>query len=207
MEKISLKKELGKFLVFFSILYIAVFIILNLTGWLIRPPKIQPSLQDQALQVSPEKETPKCVLSEKPNSISIPKIGIEAPIVFPENADEKKLIEELDNGVVHYPGSPFPGNNGQVVLLGHSAPLGWPKLRYDWVFSDLNKLEVGDEIFISFEKCQYQYRVSEKFFLDKGQEVPESSGNYKSTLVLISCWPPGKNIRRIAVLSILDKSN
>jgi len=214
MENVSLKKEVGKFLGFFLILYLVVFVVLNITGWLVRPPEIETppdvlsSQENESSEHQPEStEEPECVFSERPDSILIPKIGIEAPIVFPESEDEKVLKKELNKGVVHHPSSPLPGQEGQVIILGHSAPAGWPKIRYDWVFSDLNKLEAGDEIFIFFKNCQYTYKVSQKIFLEKGEELSESPADSEHALYLISCWPPGKDIRRIAVLAVLDKNN
>ena len=66
--------------------------------------------------------------------IEIPSIGIAAPIVFPQSEKINSLTKDLDRGVVYYPGSVLPGQEGQIVVLGHSAPPNWPKIKYDWVF-------------------------------------------------------------------------
>jgi len=133
----------------------------------------------------------------KEDSLEIPKIEVSAPLIFVENRD--KVYKTLDNGVVHYPDSVLPGEKGQTIILGHSAPPNWPDIKYDNVFSRLNELEEGDEIFIYFEHQKYNYSVTNKFFLERGEEVPEYLTNSDNMLVLISCWPPGKDIRRIAV--------
>jgi len=141
---------------------------------------------------------------EKENSIEIPKIAITAPLVLavtPEQKEISGLHKLLDSGVVHYPYSALPGEPGVTVILGHSAPVGWPKIKYDWVFSDLNKLESGDEVFINFNHHQYPYRVKEKVILEKGGEIPQPSTDSKNILVLVSCWPPGKDLYRIAVFA------
>jgi len=201
MIAVSFKKEVLKFLGFFLILYLIVFVVLNITGWLVRPKKIEPPLVEFTTEESQEKS--KCIFLEKPDSISIPKIGIEAPLVFPEKLEEKDFKRFLDQGVVHYPASSLPGKEGETIFLGHSAPPGWPKIKYDWVFSDLNKLEAGDEIFIFLKNCQYTYKVSEKYFLEKGEELPTPLTNSKNVLILISCWPPGKDLRRIGIRASL----
>ena len=133
----------------------------------------------------------------KEDSLEIPKIEVSAPLIFVENRD--KVYKTLDNGVVHYPDSVLPGEKGQTIILGHSAPPNWPDIKYDNVFSRLNELEEGDEIFIYFEHQKYNYSVTNKFFLERGEEIPEYLTNSDNMLVLISCWPPGKDIRRIAV--------
>jgi LPXTG-site transpeptidase (sortase) family protein len=138
-------------------------------------------------------------LPEKKNILEIPKIGISAPLVFVENADEEDLYKALDSGVVYFPGSVLPGQTGQTIFLGHSAPAGWPKIKYDWVFSEINELTKGDEILIYFNYQKYSYSVTRKIFLDKGEEIPSGLTNSNNMLVLISCWPPGKDLRRIAV--------
>jgi len=136
---------------------------------------------------------------EKTGSVDIPKIGITAPLVFVDSFEKEELEKALDFGVLHFPDSVFPGQPGQTVLLGHSAPPGWPEIKYDWVFSDLNDLVEGDRIHVSFNNKKYEYVVTDKVFLERGEEVSESLTNKDNMLILISCWPPGKNIKRIAV--------
>ncbi|MDP1614227.1 MAG: sortase, partial [Methylococcales bacterium] len=63
----------------------------------------------------------------------------------------------------------------------------------------LNELVEGDEIYVFFDNRKYEYLVIRKVFLEKGEEVSKDLTNNKNMLVLISCWPPGKDIRRIAV--------
>ena len=138
--------------------------------------------------------------TDKQNILEIPKISISAPIVFSSNKETKELETDLNSGVVYYPGSVYPGQSGQIVILGHSAPLGWPKIKYDWVFSNLDKLEAGDEILINLNKKQYTYIVKKTTIIKAGQEIPtDSSLKDTNTLNLVSCWPPGKDYQRIVV--------
>jgi len=148
---------------------------------------------------------------EQEDSIVISRIGITAPMVFvPENKRQNihisALKKYLDRGVLHYPGTPLPGERGQVVILGHSAPLGWPLIKYDWVFSKLDKLKKGDKIVIYYNNREYTYRVRRTLFLKKGEELPSSTlTNSKFMLMLVSCWPPGKDSERIVVEAIMSK--
>jgi LPXTG-site transpeptidase (sortase) family protein len=141
----------------------------------------------------------------KEDSLEIPKIGVSAPLVFTETAEQEEIKKSLDVGVVHFPDSVLPGQAGQTIILGHSAPPNWPDIKYDDVFSRLNELEKGDEIFIYFEHQKFNYSVTNKFFLERGEEVPEYLTNSDNMLVLISCWPPGKDIRRIAVEATIKR--
>ena len=136
--------------------------------------------------------------SEKENSVEIPKIGVSAPLNFVE--DIEIVHETLDIGPVHYPDSVFPGEKGQTIVLGHSAPPNWPDIKYDNVFSNINDLIEGDEVFIYFDHREYVYFVETKVFLEIGQDIPQDNlTNSRNMLVLVSCWPPGKNTKRIAV--------
>ncbi len=137
--------------------------------------------------------------TEKQNNLEIPKINISVPIVFSEKTDSASLTKDLNKGAVYYPGSVYPEENGQIIILGHSAPENWPKATYDWIFSDLNELAAGDVILLSINNRQYTYKVVQKEIIKRGQEVASGSDLAGNRLFLISCWPPGKDYQRIAV--------
>lgn len=144
-------------------------------------------------------EKAKFTSTDKPNSLEVPKISLSVPIIFPGSADTNVVMKALDLGVVFYPGSVYPGQEGQMVILGHSAPVGWPKVKHDWVFSELDKLAPGDEIYINFNNLQYVFIVKNKLIIKRGADVPSDSTENNNELALVSCWPPGKDYQRIAV--------
>lgn len=138
--------------------------------------------------------------SQKANSLEVPAISLVTPLVIGSSTSIPSLERELDRGVVFYPGSVLPGEKGHMVILGHSAPPNWPKIKHDWVFTDLEDLRVGDQIFLHFNNTQYTYRVTSTKVIQKGEEITtnglEESNN---VLTLVSCWPPGKDYKRITV--------
>ena len=137
---------------------------------------------------------------DKENSVEISKIEVLAPLVFSQSAEQIDLQKALDTGVVLFPDSVLRGESGQTIILGHSAPAGWPKIKYDWVFSRLNELVEGEEVIVYFNNRKYVYIVSRKVFLERGEELSQDGlTNNENMVVLISCWPPGKDLRRIAV--------
>lgn len=142
----------------------------------------------------------KTTYTDKQNTLEVPKISLSVPIIFSESSDKDAITKDLDYGVVYYPGSVYPGQIGQIVILGHSAPLGWPKIKHQWVFSDIEKLAPGDTIFIDLNNKQYTYVVKQKTIIKRGAEVPQDNLSADNNiLTLISCWPPGKDYQRIAV--------
>lgn len=136
--------------------------------------------------------------SEDKNTVIIRKIGSKAPIIKTASTDLKTLHDLLDYGVVLYPGSAAFGETGLTVILGHSAPAGWPNIKYDHAFSKLNLLAPGDMVDVDNNGSKYYYRVLDTQIIERGGSIVEKNpkGN---TLVLMSCWPPGKDKQRIVV--------
>jgi LPXTG-site transpeptidase (sortase) family protein len=156
--------------------------------------KNQPTVTKQLIQNTAINFT------DKQNTLEIPKISISVPIIFANSTNISVLEKNLDQGVVYYPGSVLPGQAGQAIILGHSAPPGWPKTKHDWVFTDLEKLTVGDLILVDLNNKQYTYIVKQKTIIARGADIPEDSASAtNNVLTLISCWPPGKDYQRIAV--------
>jgi len=133
------------------------------------------------------------------NYIEISKIGVQAPIAFVPTKNPKDYKEPLSRGVTHYP-SVQPGERGAAIILGHSAPPGWLGGEYDGVFREINSLENGDEISVVADGNVYTYYVNGKSFLQSGQDLPtEALATDKTRLLLLSCWPPGIDNKRIMI--------
>ena len=154
----------------------------------------------QNIVVARTATAPSYPYSEKSNSLEIPSIDITAPLIVSQNENLDALIADLDKGAILYPQSAYPGQKGQTIILGHSAPPGWPKIKHDWIFSDLTTLVNGDRVNIFFNNRQYVYEIIGNEILEIGQEISINlEDRENNTLVLVSCWPPGKNYKRIAV--------
>jgi len=199
-----------KLLKYFLLFFLLSFLILNwgrvsfIFNWQVISQFLKTPFEKKIEKEISQPEEKKFEYSEKENSIEIPKIEISAPIVFVKS--EKEIEIGLDRGVVLFPGSALPGQKGQTIIEGHSAPAGWPKIKYDWVFSRLSELEEGDEVGLNFNHQKLNYYVTQKIFLNRGEEIaPQDLTNSDNILLLISCWPPGKDLKRIAVEATLKK--
>jgi len=53
---------------------------------------------------------------------------------------------ELRDGAVKYPTTPMPGEGGNTLIFGHTSQERREKNPYGTVFSQLPKLQYGDEI-------------------------------------------------------------
>lgn len=209
--------KIVKFWKYFAVLFLINFVLINWVdyGWLFNYRAMAGLTSDLFQEektmrlMSGEEVIFSGIVSEENKSVEeregyleISKINVSAPIVFFDGpTDMETISKSLDEGTVHFPTSVLPGAKGQTVILGHSAPPNWPKIKYDWVFSEIGSLEEGDEIMVNFNGREYVYRVKEKIFLDKGEDLPGEDLSSRNTLILITCWPPGKDYMRIAVIA------
>ena len=136
-------------------------------------------------------------------NLTIPSLGISAPIVFESTTNEAKIYKQLEKGVVHYAGTPIPGQPGTAIILGHSSVYPWYKGKYGHIFSSLSKLKNGDIIQIKKDGTLLSYKVSHSIIFS-----PNATDDYElrgmeitngSSIVLMTCWPNGTNAKRIAV--------
>lgn len=206
--KIFSKEGMRKLSRGFILLFLINFLIINWNdvSWLFNYKVISGILSNFAQRDSQINNASQLNWTDKENSLEIPKIGVSVPLVIIEDSIKRDFNNGLDEGVILFPDSAFPGQAGQTIILGHSAPENWPKTRYDWVFSQLNNLEEKDEINFYFDHQKYTYSVKRKFFLGRGEEISDALTNSENTLLLISCWPPGQDLKRIIVESTLNKT-
>lgn len=220
LKKISqIQKEAGKFLKLFVLLFLVTIIVINwgtikgmfdykgIYGEMLNSLKTELRKQKElALKVPQVKlSKPEFEYTDKPDSLEIPGIEITVPFILSETSEKGELEKLLKQGVVFYPESVLPGKEGVTVVLGHSAPSNWPKINYDWAFTRLNELKPEDEVFVYFKHRKYPYRVTKKIFLNKGDEIPfPDISNGRSVLMMLSCWPPGIDNKRIAVQAELQ---
>lgn len=158
--------------------------------------------QELVLKFKNKVTIPSVQKTEREDSLVISKLNLDVPLLVAE--DFEQATQKLKEGVVLYlPESFFPIEQGQIVILGHSAPNFWNGNKYDSVFSRISDLVRGDSVFVNFNQTQYRFVVKEKYFLERGDNLPDTEDK-KGLLFLISCWPPGKDERRVVVLAELQ---
>lgn len=103
----------------------------------------------------------------------IPRLDREIPII--EGTDE----EELAEGVGHYKGTGFPGENKQILLSGHR----------DTVFRDFGKLEDGDEFHIRMKNGTFIYEIKDHEIVDANDETVIDFNRKDEYLTVSTCYP------------------
>ena len=112
--------------------------------------------------------------------------------------------DDLDRGLIHFPGTSLPGQVGVTYISGHSSNFAWRKSDYSYVFSRLNELDPGDEFFITVSRVgednlTLRYVVfAENKYKPDDQAQFTSSGN-DSIVNLSTCWPIGSIAERYVV--------
>lgn len=139
------------------------------------------------------------VVGPEPRLI-IPKIGLEAPVIYDEpRVDEPSYQKALDRGVVRLGNTPDPGTVGNTVIGGHSSNNVFNSGGWKYVFVNLKRLEVGDIFYLNFEGTRYTYRVTTARKIVKPTDVSVLRPTAKPTVTLFTCDPPGTNINRLIV--------
>ncbi|MDR3558796.1 MAG: sortase [Candidatus Pacebacteria bacterium] len=139
--------------------------------------------------------------------ISVSKINIAAPVIWSNTTDSAGMDKDLENGVIHYYQTAAPGQNGTMIVSGHSSNYVWAKGDYNHIFADLNNVAVGDVITVKETEANgrvltYSYKISGKKIVSADdQSVFDNSSN--PTLELTTCWPIGTNLQRLIVTADL----
>src|SRR5438093_1507422 len=119
-------------------LAVLIFILINLPSyWIIIKQEFYPP--SQAIPVA---HNQKQVLGT-PNLLEISSLGIKAPVVYVDQANETAFQAALKDGVVHYPGTALPGQPGNVYIFGHSSDYFWSNGHYKTIFASLPQIKKG----------------------------------------------------------------
>jgi sortase A len=162
---------------------------------------------------SAKKQIPALSMAIAPpdDRILVPRISQNVPIVrVPTDmlirkdwgALEKQIQEALRHGVVHFPGTAFPGEPGNIVLTGHSSYFPWDPGRFKDVFALLHQVNVGDKVIVYHEQKKYEYQIYEKKVV-KPSQVDVLTQKGESRLTLITCTPVGTDLNRLVLLAKL----
>jgi len=132
------------------------------------------------------------------DTLLIPKINVNAPIVYPTESSNEAILNAIKSGVAHYPNTAMPGRVGNVFLTAHSSYYWWSGGEFNQVFALLDKLAVGDLVYVYHQGSKYIYRVNKSFVVSPSQ-VDILNTNTQPILTLMTCTPVGTSLRRLVV--------
>ena len=124
--------------------------------------------------------------------LEIPQINLEQYVVTGTSA------EALTYGPGYYTKTSTPGKRGNVGIAGHRTTYGAP-------FSDLDKLQTGDEIMLTVGTDKYKYIIDEILIVDpdQGERYLYNRGDERITLT--TCHPKFSDKLRLIVTGSLEK--
>jgi LPXTG-site transpeptidase (sortase) family protein len=123
---------------------------------------------------------------EQPVRIVARTISLDDKVTNPISSDLKVLDEALLSSVVRYPGSAYLGEEGNVVIFGHSSYLRVVRNQSYKAFNDIQKLKTGETITVYSGTTVYEYRVTSVQFAKAENFVIDLSGTGRK-LTLVTC--------------------
>ena len=109
-----------------------------------------------------------------------------------------------DHAAIHLAGTGFPWDDeANVYMAGHR--LGYPRTDSFLAFFDLNKLEQGDEIYVTDANgTKYTYRVFKEFTVSPTELSVTDAVPGKNVLTLQTCTLPDYSQRLIIQAELID---
>ena len=179
----------------FAVLFILLFSFFNER---FITPFIRPSGNVSATPIIVDPNTSGPVSKE--SKIIIPKINIEAPVVYDVKSVQEEAIQDgLERGVVHYPTTPMPGETGNSVIFGHSSGNILNKGKYKFAFLLLKSLDEGDTFIVQKDGKRYVYKVFNEFVTTPDDFSVLDPTDRKAIMTLITCDPPGTSTNRLII--------
>lgn len=114
---------------------------------------------------------------ELPTRIIVKKIGLNVSIANPNSTDVDVLDQYLLKGAVRYPTSGLLGQNGTVLLFGHSSYLPIVHNQSYKAFDGIQNLKAGDMVNVYAGSVEYQFSVT-------GVRVADASDENNNTIQL-----------------------
>lgn len=130
------------------------------------------------------------------NRLIIPKLSVSEEI-FSGNANV------LEKGIWHrFPERGNPHDDGNTILAGHRYVFSWnpQKVVSQSRLYNLDKLDVGDSVYVNWDGKQYEYVVDEKKTVNPNDTAIEAvSSNPK--LTLYTCTLNGQADGRVVIIA------
>jgi len=134
----------------------------------------------------------------------IPKINIDAPVIYGIGPDEKSQLIAMERGIAHFSipkANAVPGQIGNAVFAAHSSNDVFATGDYKFVFAQNEKLTKGDIIYMNYESKRYTYSVTSTEVVLPHEVSKVQLDTDKPMLTLVSCVPLGTAEKRLLVFA------
>jgi len=140
--------------------------------------------------------------SEKYFAITMPSLGVtDLSITHPQDAlTESGIMGPLQAGVGHL--YSYPGGQGKIMIYGHSSGYPWDLSEYTKIFRQINKLQPGDQLYVTYDGTLYTYEVTHEQTVQASDTSPFDDDGNGEELILYTCWPPDSITQRYLVHAV-----
>lgn len=132
------------------------------------------------LPSDPYAPTPQIVLGQ----IEIPKLAVVG------NIQEGMTLTAINRGPGHWPGTPLPGGEGNMVIAGH-------RTTYSKPFARLDELTAGDKVVFRMPDGVFVYEVRGVIVVPAANIGIAAQTRGTHTATLFACHPRGSATHRI----------
>ncbi|MDB5185310.1 MAG: hypothetical protein JWN38_1118 [Candidatus Saccharibacteria bacterium] len=198
--KLTAKHHLQSLLFGLGMGFLVIFIFLfSFFNEIIIAPFIQPSRTTASTPIIVN--TASAEVSKDPLVI-IPKINVQIPVDYNQTSiNEEDIQNSLEDGVVHYPSTVKPGEQGNTAIFGHSSNNIFNKGHYKFAFVLLHTLVPGDTFYLAYNGQMFVYKVIDKKVVDPTDVgILDAVPGHTATATLITCDPPGTTLHRLAII-------
>jgi sortase A len=109
--------------------------------------------------------------------------------------------DAMMKGFWHFPTSAFPGQKGNMVVIGHRFQYLPPAQN---TFFNLDKVKIGDSIVVTLDEGSYTYIVTNIQIVEPNDiSILQKTDDYR--LTLITCTPLWTSEQRLVITAKLDK--
>ena len=180
-----MKRIIGKLLILVGVLIIGCVIYINH-----RTTKINQAFVNEYKESTKniEVRTDEYQIGDVIGILNIPKIDLEVAI-------KRGITNEiLKDSVGHFENTAMPGEYGNFSVAGHRA------YTSNKFFSNLDKVEIGDEINVLSEGKTFKYIVDSIDVVTPNKvEVVDSTDSSKKEITLVTCTPKYVGSHRLIV--------
>lgn len=128
--------------------------------------------------------------------LEIPSINLKRGVV-----DSTKNFNSINYAISVDKHSNYPNKAGNFILYAHS---GNSNISY---FKKLIDVEINDNVFVYYEGKKYNYKIFNKYNIEKNGTVNVLSSNENKYITLITCNQKRKGYQVVLVGKLVEQNN
>lgn len=185
----------GAFVLWFLFLFFGSYLFLAAVDAL---PDPSGSVGDTTDGTNSASDTQPAVPGDAPVRVAAPAVGLDVRVNNPTSSDVNVLNEALLTGAARYPTSAVLGQEGTVLLFGHSSYLPIVHNQNYKAFDGIQNLKEGDLVSVYSSSHEYRYSVTSVKLMSAASDnvVLDATGTH---LALVTCDSFGLKSDRFVV--------